>query len=137
MVFLSKILFGWGGRKYPMHRLAFFSREQSAPDRAWKRRKFKFMAQDFYGRKRNCYTLGVAVVKKGLQTATKARKAILQDQHENHQIRVEAGAEELFYDGWMTKEALTRCHIGINTKYVRIIILNGLKLKCPLFIHIT
>ena len=113
MVFLTQMLLS-RSRKWPASRLPFFSKERTAPDVVWKRRRVRFLAGDFYGRKRNCYAFGIVAATKQLQYATWGRKALQKDQEENLKLRIEAGAEELFYDGWYATEALARCHIGLD-----------------------
>jgi len=112
MVFQSLIRLG----RNPLWR-QWAGMKKKSPDEFWKKRKVFKLAAHFIGRRRNCYSLAVRAVQRGLQHLQKGRIEKKRDMAELWEQRITAGCSEhgpMHYS--LFRRGLTRCNILLNRR---------------------
>ena len=119
MVQLSATLLRWT-RRHPIHSSPFFGRTGTDTpdqyDRRWKTRKTFLLSAHLYGKARNCWKVAEVQHKTALWREVKCARHKADDKANLLQLRIEAGAHELGFDGWRLREALTRSHLHLSDK---------------------
>nr|CAG4638143.1 EOG090X0H9C [Chydorus sphaericus] len=96
---------------------ALWSRS-SNPDGFWKKRRLFRMTAHFYGRKRNCYSIGIRYCKRALAYSSKGRKLKKADIKELWEQRIQAGCAEFGASYEQLVKGLTRCHLALDRRTI-------------------
>jgi len=110
MVFLTSSLLA----RIQKHTNEFFGRPQISADRFWKRRKLYMMTAHLYGRSRNCHYVAARYNIKQLTMARINRQVRKDDAKDLWDARVEGQANELNYNTWHMRDALSRTGIHLD-----------------------
>ncbi|CAD5115413.1 DgyrCDS4390 [Dimorphilus gyrociliatus] len=86
------------------------------PDKYWRIQQQLRFSWHFYGRKRNCYKIGMRYVFKALRYGVSGRKDKLKNMRELWYRRINAGSEEHGLEGKMFLEGLARSEIQLDRK---------------------
>jgi len=121
MVFLASSLCA----RVVHHTNQFFGQIERGPDRFWRRRRLYMMTAHLYGRSRNCFSVALRYNIRQLQHVRKMREARKGDARELWDSRVEGQANELNYDTWHMREALSRTGIALDRHAISTLALTG------------
>lgn len=114
MVFLTQGLFA----RISKHTNPFFGKETVGYDKFWKRRAVYLQTAHFFGRHRNCYKLAFRYNLRALTYVSMGRKYRKQDNKDLWDTRIEGACNELEYNSWHLRDALTRAGVYLDRKVV-------------------
>ncbi|CAN7985720.1 unnamed protein product [Ixodes hexagonus] len=93
-----------------------FVRVKSGGNRFWKRKRIFQLAANFYGRRRNCYSIAIRSVEKALTHSAEGRQVKKRDLARLWETRIEAAAQELGFNCAGLRHNLARCSIALDRR---------------------
>lgn len=111
MVFLTRIL----SKRHHLHTSKFYGHECPSYDRFWNRRRMYQQAAHFFGRFRNT-KLANRVWTRSLTYQGDMRTHRKKDIKNLWDVRLEGACQEMNYNGWFMRDALSRTGIHLDRK---------------------
>uniref|UniRef100_A0A131Y5P9 Large ribosomal subunit protein bL20m n=1 Tax=Ixodes ricinus TaxID=34613 RepID=A0A131Y5P9_IXORI len=93
-----------------------FVRVKNGGNRFWKRKRIFQLAANFYGRRRNCYTIAIRSVEKALTHVAEGRQVKKRELGRLWETRTEAAAQELGFNYASLRHNLTKCSIALDRR---------------------